>query len=101
MSVSSDEFVILGETQAGETFRPSDWAERLCGIMACFRPHAGPGAHLRFSPYVRPVLIERRKGVAVDARLRELEPLAHKFLLDFARDNNLVVLKACVLPDVA
>lgn len=101
MSGASDEFIILGETHAGEVFRPSDWVERLCGVMACFRPDAGPGAHLRFSPYVRPVVLNRRKCVAVDARLRALEPMAHKFLLDFAHDNDLVLIMACVLDESA
>ncbi|MBF1259465.1 MAG: DUF3579 domain-containing protein, partial [Lautropia mirabilis] len=27
-------FVIIGETHEGRRFRPSDWAERLAGVMA-------------------------------------------------------------------
>ena len=27
------EIVIHGTTSKGKTFRPSDWAERLCGIL--------------------------------------------------------------------
>ena len=34
-------FMIIGRTRAGKTFRPSDWAERLCGVMAGFA--ATPG----------------------------------------------------------
>lgn len=30
------EFVILGITLDGKPFRPSDWAERLCGVMSAF-----------------------------------------------------------------
>ncbi|WP_420106437.1 DUF3579 domain-containing protein, partial [Herbaspirillum huttiense] len=28
------EFIILGKTSDGRQFRPSDWAERLCGVMS-------------------------------------------------------------------
>ena len=30
------EFVIQGVTLDGKPFRPSDWAERLCGVMSAF-----------------------------------------------------------------
>lgn len=30
------EIVIQGVTEAGHAFRPSDWAERLCGMMSAF-----------------------------------------------------------------
>src|SRR5882724_1411236 len=32
------EFLIHGVTVQGRPFRPSDWSERLCGVMSCFRP---------------------------------------------------------------
>jgi len=95
------EFVIQGLTSDGKPFRPSDWAERLCGVMACFRPEgsAGPNAHLQYSPYVRPVVLDGVKSVVVDEELRNIEPLAYHFVLDFARDNDLQVVAACLLPD--
>ena len=30
------EFVIVGTTLDGKSFRPSDWAERLSGVMSAF-----------------------------------------------------------------
>ena len=30
------EIVIQGITEGGDTFLPSDWAERLCGVMSAF-----------------------------------------------------------------
>ena len=46
VSNSAKEVFILGVTQDGRTFRPSDWAERLAGVMSQFRPGgASPGSH--------------------------------------------------------
>ncbi len=95
------DFIIQGLTSAGRPFRPSDWADRLCGIMSRFHPQESYGfdRHLRYSPYVTPALIEGVRSVLVDGRLHELEPLAYLFLRDFARDNDLRVIEACVLPE--
>ncbi len=95
------EFFIQGITSNGRTFRPSDWAERLCGVMACFRPEGsgGPNAHLKYSPYVRPTVLNGIKSVVVNEELREIEPLAYHFVLNFAKDNDLQIVDACLLPD--
>ncbi len=39
------------------------------------------------------------KCVVVDARLRDIEPKALDFVLNFARDNALQLVEACSLPD--
>lgn len=85
------EFIIQGLTSNGRQFRPSDWAERLCGVMSCFRPEGsgGPHAHLQFSPYVRPTVHDGVKSVIVNEALRDIEPLAYHFVLNFAKDNDL------------
>lgn len=91
------EFLIHGVTVHGKTFRPSDWSERLCGVMAVFRPgRAGRGrdALIGYSPYVRPVSMGNVKCVLVDPTLREVEPMALDFVVKFARDNLLCVTTA-------
>lgn len=96
------EFFVHGITTAGRRFRPSDWAERLCGVMAVYRPggaSTGRDAHLGYSPYVRPMLVGGVKCVVVDERLRELEPMAFDFVMNFARDNELPVYEGCTMPD--
>jgi hypothetical protein len=90
MSVAAASFLILGVTCDGKSFRPSDWAERLCGIMSQFNPQAGGAqSHLAYSPYVIPTVRGEEKCVRIDGRLNELEPLAYKFVLSFCADNNL------------
>ena len=95
----ADEFFILGLTSDGRQFRPSDWAERLCGVMSCFRPDGAGGrnAHLQFSPYVRPTMLNGVKAVVVNNDLQKVEPLAYHFVRDFAKDNDLQVIDACII----
>ena len=79
------EFVIQGVTLDGKPFRPSDWAERLCGVMAAF----GGDHRMQYSPYVHPVTAAGVRCVVVDVRLEEIEPMAYRFLLGFASENEL------------
>ncbi|MDQ5848783.1 MAG: DUF3579 domain-containing protein [Pseudomonadota bacterium] len=81
------ELVIQGVTVDGKPFRPSDWAERLCGVMSAF----GGDHHLQYSPFVYPITAKGVRCVVVDVRLEEIEPMAYRFLLSFARDNALRV----------
>src|SRR3954469_14700442 len=81
---------IQGVTRDGKTFRPSDWAERLAGVMSSFRPGGvQPGSHLSYSPWCVPTVIDGVKAVVVNSRLRELEPMAWDFVTSFAKDNQL------------
>ena len=95
------DIIIQGLTSDGKPFRPSDWAERLCGVMSCFRPEGSGGrhAHLQYSPYVRPTILAGVKSVVMDEALRSIEPLAYHFVISFAKDNDLQVIDACLLPD--
>jgi hypothetical protein len=87
-------FTILGTTRDGRAFRPSDWADRLCGVMSSFRPQAaGTQQHLTYSPYVMPGLHGGVRCVRVDARIHGIEPMAYAFLTGFARDNDLQVIE--------
>lgn len=100
VSNSSKEVFIQGITLDGKTFRPSDWADRLCGVMSQFRPGGPqPGSHLTYSPWCVPQLINGIKCVVVNAELREAEPMAWDFALNFARDNGLQMVEACLIPD--
>lgn len=95
-----EEFFILGVTSDGRQFRPSDWVERLCGVMSAFNPdgQGGRNARLQFSPYVRPGVLNGVKAVIVNTKLRELEPLAYHFVFEFAKDNDLKVVDAASAP---
>ena len=96
------EFFIQGLTSNGRDFRPSDWSERLAGTMSSFRPKGSAiGAHIGYSPYCIPRVIDGVKCVIVNEALRDLEPMAWDFVMNFARDNDLQVAEACLMPEPA
>ena len=96
------QYYIQGVTKQGRTFRPSDWAERLAGAMACFRPggtQGGISAYIGYSPYCVPRVVDGVKCVIVNEAVRAIEPMAWDFVMNFARDNDLQVGEACVGPE--
>jgi len=81
------EIVIQGINANGEKFRPSDWADRLCGMMSVF----GEDRQLSYSPYLKPVIVEGTTCVVVDLELQTIDTAAFRFLMAFAGDNELVM----------
>lgn len=82
------EVIIHGTTNKGKVFRPSDWAERLCGILSSF----DKDNRLSYSKWVRPILVDNVRCVAVDKKLEAVNPPMFRFLMDFAADNDLRVI---------
>nr|WP_315230063.1 DUF3579 domain-containing protein [uncultured Albidiferax sp.] len=100
VSTSAKEVFIQGVTENGRAFRPSDWAERLAGVLSQFRPGgAQPGSHLSYSPWCVPTTMNGIKVVILHSDLREYDVMAWDFALNFARDNGLQVVEACLLPE--
>lgn len=84
----SHSLVIVGRTHDGKKFRPSDWAERLCGVMSAF----GTEKKMKYSPYVSPGEWEGDKCVFIDGVLYDISPIAYRFLANFAKDNDLTLI---------
>ena len=95
----AQEIFILGITRAGKTFRPSDWAERLAGVMSPFRPGGAQNRHhpASYSPWCVPTTLNGSKCAVVHLDLRQHEPMAYDFVMNFARDNDLQTMEACLL----
>ena len=89
-SANAKEIFIQGVTAEGKVFRPSDWAERLGGAM--------PGDHISYSPWCVPTSINGVKCVIVQVELRDAEPMAWDFVINFGIDNDMVITEACSLP---
>ncbi len=83
----SGEIVIRGVTAQGSTFRPSDWAERLASIVA----HVGADHRLNYSPDMRPVMRDGVRCLVIGRCLEARDARLYRFLLDFARDNELEI----------
>ncbi|MBL8370110.1 MAG: DUF3579 domain-containing protein [Burkholderiaceae bacterium] len=99
-SLTARQVFIQGITLDGRTFRPSDWAERLAGVMSQFRPGgARPGSHLGYSPWCVPTTLGSVKCVVVHSDLQAHEPMAWDFVMNFARDNQLQTVEACLVPE--
>lgn len=79
------EIIIVGLTTTGQAFRPSDWAERLCGCMSLFREDP----RISYSRYVKPIVVSGINCVVVDRRLEQMNPDAFGFLTAFCSDNEL------------
>jgi hypothetical protein len=79
------EVIIVGITSAGETFRPSDWAERLCGCMSLF----GKDERISYSPYLKPIIASGVNCLVIDRRLEQMSAEAFNFLMTFCSDNEL------------
>lgn len=81
-----DEVIIEGKTAEGKKFRPSDWVDRLCGMLAQFDRHK-----VSYSPYLRPMMYKGMQCVAIKRTLEDKSPAVFRYLMQFAKDNNLVV----------
>lgn len=91
----TEKVIIKGITKDGGKFRPSDWAERLCGAVASY----GPGRRIIFHPQVKLASLEGTKCVVIDAQLEEEDVMLFDFLLEFADDNQLQVERMANLPE--
>lgn len=79
-------YLIRGTTRQGVIFRPGDWADRLAGAFSIM----DPDHRICYSPYVQPMTLDGVRCVVVDKRLKIEDPNAYRFLLNFAKCNDLL-----------
>lgn len=82
------EIIIEGNTRAGKPFRPSDWVDRMCSTYATF----GEDRKLKYSPYLKPKVVNGVRCLAVDLKLKSVNPEGYAQLMHFAEENQLNVL---------
>lgn len=90
MTTVKEEIFIQSLTRDGKTFRPSDWVDRICSSYATF----GEDRKLRYSPYLKPEVIDGIRCLAVDMRLKTKSPEGFEELMQFADANQLNILDA-------
>lgn len=83
--MTTEEIIIEGLTKAGKPFRPSDWVDRMCSTYATF----GDDRKLRYSPYLKPRVINGVRCLVVDLKLKDVNPEGYAQLKHFAEENQL------------
>ena len=86
MSKKKSKIIIEGVTEAGEQFRPSDWAERMSGQLSTFHKH-----RIKYSPLLKPSTKNGYKCVVIDPGLKQSNPQLYDSLLAFAKSNQLKI----------
>lgn len=84
----TEEIIIQSLTRDGKRFRPSDWVDRICSSYATF----GDDRKLRYSPYLKPEMIDGVRCLAVDLQLKITNPEGFEELMQFADENQLNIL---------
>jgi len=84
------EVIIEGLTRGGKTFRPSDWVDRMCSTYASF----GADKKIRYSPYLKPRVVNGVRCLAVDLKLKDVNAEGYEQLMHFAEENQLNILDA-------
>ena len=82
------EIIIEGNTREGKAFRPSDWVDRMCSTYATF----GEDRKLKYSPYLKPKVVNGVRCLAVDLKLKTVNPDGYAQLMHFADENQLNIL---------
>ena len=90
LGINNGEIIIEGNTRTGNPFRPSDWVDRMCSTYATF----GEDRKLKYSPYLKPKVINGVRCLAVDLKLKAVNPEGFIQLMHFADENQLNILDA-------
>ncbi|OGT55196.1 MAG: acetyltransferase [Gammaproteobacteria bacterium RIFCSPHIGHO2_12_FULL_41_15] len=86
MKDKESKIIIEGITESGETFRPSDWAERMSGQLSTFHKH-----RIKYSPLLQPSMKDGNKCVILDPNLKTSNPELYESILKFAKTNHLKI----------
>ena len=87
--------LIFGITKDGLRFRPSDWVERFCGVLAPYSQKSEKQSIMNrrntvmYSELVFPITVNEERVVIALNKLEVIEPMAWTFVKGFITDNNL------------
>ena len=87
MSEEQAGHLILGITQKGNKFRPSDWVERIAAVFGSFDANK----RLRYSSLVRPTFFEGLRCLFIAGSLLMIDPAGYDYVMDFAHSNQLQI----------
>jgi hypothetical protein len=85
--MAEDKLVISSMMENGNKFRPSDWIERISSTLASFHVDN----RLRYSQGVQPCIIDGEMCLVVARWLETVDPMAYRYVMDFALANRLLI----------
>jgi hypothetical protein len=93
----TQEILIEGITEDGKVFRPSDWVDRLCDTLSSYgndrrigrKGYRGPDRRKHDALLLRPKIIDNRRCLVLNLKLRDANPLAYTFVMEFVQNNRL------------
>jgi hypothetical protein len=77
-------------TTNGRKFRPSDWAERMSGMLSTF----GRDQRIRYSPLLYPMTVNGVKCISIDPDLQKCHPEMFTYILQWAESNRLNIVES-------
>lgn len=95
--LDDEKIIVESVTLDGRKFRPSDWIERLCDSITTFgegrrvarASYRGHERRARQLPLLWAQMIDGAQCLVVNLKLREANPPAYQFVMDFVKDNHL------------
>lgn len=78
---------IIGVTEKGKKFRPSDWVDRIASVFGYYDANR----RLQYSPFVRPAIFEGLRCLFIASSLLIVDPAGYDFVMDFAKSNHLQI----------
>ena len=95
MTGKQPKIIIEGVTEAGEKFRPSDWAERMSEKLSTFRKR-----RIHYSPLLQPSMKDGNQCVILDPKLKQSNPELYESILKFAKSNHLRICNEEDMPSI-
>jgi len=87
MAKEQSDCLILGITQKGSRFRPSDWVDRVAALFASFTADR----RLQYHTMIRPVMHQGLRCLFVAGSLAMADAVAYDFVMEFAGSNHLQI----------
>lgn len=91
MMQTNEGYFILGTTESGSKFRPSDWVDRLATAYSSFANH-----RIHYHPHISPTTLDGQRCLFIDSHLAEQDVDTFNFIMQFAESNHLQVLAPAV-----
>ena len=82
-----DHIVVVGVSPEGKVFRPTNWPERIAGLLSTFEGH-----RIHYSPLLRPGQTKEGFGcIIMSTELLHHNKALYDYVISFSKENNLTL----------